>query len=230
MAIGTSNIGINAIYNEANVGAGTPANESAGDLFRYSYFEGPNGNNTISYKAWGQYGNTLGSNRIYPLTATSTNLNFGAYSGLMYYYDNSTYTGSVRVQNMKVAPPFPPPTPPSANDFVVEVFIYDSTFTYQYMSQTGINANAQPGGYDQTFTLSSPGSTPLISQIYWTVNIGTDQFYPGGATVQILINGVSLVSTALTPLQPPSGNSFSSSTYGVGTVNGTGMYMEIIIN
>ena len=229
MTIGTTNISVNGIFNEANPGAGTPNDESVGDLFRYSYFEGPNGSNTISYNAWGQQGTTLGADRIYGLTAKNNNLQFSDYSGLTYFYDNSTFTADVRVRNTTQAPPFPPPNPPSANDFVVEVKVYDSTGTYFYLFQT-INANAQVGGYDQTFTISVAGSSPLIAIAYWEIGIGTDQGFPGPASVTIDINGTNIVTgSGLTMSQPPSGNLFSYTGFSTINVNATGLYFDIQI-
>lgn len=228
MPIGATNVSVNTIYNEANPGAGTPANESVGSLFRYSYFEGPNGNNTISYNAWGQQGGSFGADVIYGLTAKSNNLLFSDYQGLSYAYDNSTFIADVRIQNLLQAPPFPPPNPPSANDIVVEVYVYDSSFTYTYMQTGAINANAQPGGFDQTFTISNT-STPMINIIYWEVRVGTDQFWPGGANIQIDINGTNYVNTSLTAMVPPTGNVFNSGTYGNATMDASGVNFHIIV-
>ena len=176
MTISSSNIGINAIWTEANTGS-IGNNVSVSDLFKKSYFEGPGGTNSISYNAWGQYGSTTGADIIYGLSSANTNLNFGAYSGKTYFYDNSSFKCAVRINNAStpIPPPPPPPAPPvppSANDVMVEVKIYDSTGTYVYMSL--MPSQTQPN-YNQTFDLSSSGGTPMINYLYWEVLFGTDQ-------------------------------------------------------
>ena len=219
MAIGTTNIGLNAIITEANP-APTLSNISAGDLFRKSYFEGPNGSNTISYNAWGQYGSSVGADRIYGLSTANSDLNFGAYSGLTYFYDNSSYKSAIRVRNNLQAPPFPPPTPPSANDVVLELKIYDSTSSYMYMYSNVINANAQVGGYDQTFVISQTDD-PMINLCYWVVSVNTDQFFPSGPKTLIVdINGTNYVNTSLAA--STAFQTFTFSTYGTPSFAATG--------
>ena len=223
MAVPTSNISITSIYSEANGGSpGSGSNTNAGNLFKLSYFEGPAGNSTISYNAWGEYGNTSGANRIYGLTAGNSNNSFGDFSGKTYFYDNSTYKVAARVRNGLQAPPYPPPPPVVYdNNIVVEVWLYDSSTTYAYVASGAINANAQVGGFDNTFDLSNPfGSTPIIAIGYWEVRVSTNEFFPGGAkTIQIDINGTNYVNTGI---NPNGATTYSFSTYGSANVASTG--------
>jgi hypothetical protein len=220
MAVPTSNYGINAIYTEANGGSGT--NIKVSDLFKKSYFEGPTGSSTISYNAWGEYGSTSGADRIYGLSAKNTNNAWSDFSGLTYFYDNSTYKAAARIRNSLQAPPFPPfpPTPPNSNDVVVEIWLYDSTKTYSYIVTGAINANATVGGYDQTTTISAT-INPIIAIGYWEVRVTTNQFFPpGNKTISIDINGSSYVGS--TSLAANAATTYSYSTYGTVNIGSTG--------
>jgi hypothetical protein len=231
MALPSTNIGINAIYTEANGGGGT--NIAVSDLFKKSYFEGPTGSSTISYNAWGEYGNTLGADRIYGLTTKNTNNNWGDFRGLTYFYDNSSFKVASRIRNNLQAPPFPPvpPTPPNSNDIVVEVWLYDSTGTYPYIASGAINANATIGGYDQTFTLSATNN-PIIAIGYWIVRVTTNQFFPpGNKNISIDINGTNYVNTTLAA---NGATTYSYSTYGTVNIGSTGhgytgVYFDILV-
>ena len=224
MAVPTSNYGISAIYSEANGGApGASSNIAVSDLFKKSYFQGPTGTSTISYNAWGEYGSTLGADRIYGLSAKNANNAWSDFSGLTYYYDNSTYKVAARIRNTLQPPPFPPfpPTPANANDIVVEVWLYDSTTTYPYVASGGINANAQTGGFDQTTTVSTTTpQTPIIAIGYWEVRVSTGDFFPSGAkNIQIDLNGTNYVNTTINPSGP---TTHSFSTYGSVNIGSTG--------
>jgi hypothetical protein len=220
MAVPTSNISMTSIYSEANGGSpGSGSNTNAGNLFKLSYFEGPPFGSTISYSAWGEYGNTSGANRIYGLSAKNSNNSFSDFSGLTYYYDNSTYKVATRIRTTLQPPPFPPPPPFYNNDIVVEVWLYDSTTTYPYIASGAINANATMGGYDQTFTLSTT-SSPIIAIGYWEVRVTTGEFFPGGAkTIQIDLNGTNYVNTGI---NPNGATTYSFSTYGSVNIASTG--------
>ena len=221
MAVPTSNYGISAIYSEANGGPpGASSNIAVSDLFKKSYFEGPPFGSTITYSAWGQYGNTSGDDRIYGLTAKNTNNEWSDFSGLTYYYDNSSYKVAARIRNPLQPPPFPPPPPFYDNNIVVEVWLYDSTATDAYVVSGAINANAMMGGYDQTFTLSNTNA-PIIAIGYWEVRVTTNEFFPGGSkTIQIDLNGTNYVNTSIAANN--GGTMYSFSTYGTVNIGATG--------
>jgi len=220
MAVPTSNYGISAIYSEANGGPPvSSSNIAVSDLFKKSYFQGPTGTSTISYNAWGQYGSTSGADRIYGLTAKNTNNAWSDFSGLTYYYDNSSYKVAARIRNPLQPPPFPPPPPFYDNNIAVEVWLYDSTTTYSYVVSGAINANAMMGGYDQTFTLSTT-ITPIIAIGYWEVRVTTNEFFPGGSkTIQIDLNGTNYVNTSIAA---NGATTYSFSTYGTVNIGSTG--------
>jgi hypothetical protein len=220
MAVPTSNYGISAIYSEANGGPpGASSNIAVSDLFKKSYFEGPPFGSTITYSAWGEYGNTSGADRIYGLNAKNTNNAWSDFSGKTYFYDNSTYEVATRIRTTLQPPPFPPPPPVYDNDIIVEVWLYDSTATHAYIASGAINANATAGGYDQTFTLSTTNA-PIIAIGYWEVRVTTNEFFPGGAkTIQIDLNGTNYVNTSINPNGP---TTYSFGTYGTVNIGSTG--------
>jgi hypothetical protein len=231
MAVPSSNISISNIYSEPNGSSpGSGSDIKVSDLFKKSYFEGPPFGSTISYSAWGQYGSTSGADRIYGLTAKNTNNAFGDFSGLTYWYDNSSYKIAARIRNTKQGPPYPPPPPFYDNNVGVEIWVSDSSGTYDYITSGSILATVP--NYDQTTTLSTSGSTPIIAIGYWRVRFTVNETFPGGgANVIIDINGTNYVnSTAGSNGQ----TTFTSSTYGTASIAATGqgytgLYFDIRI-
>jgi hypothetical protein len=227
MALPTSNISMIGIYSEANGGTGPDIN--AGNLFKLSYFEGPPFGSTITYSAWGQYGNTSGANRIYGLTAGNADNSLGDFLGRTYYYDNSTYTALVNIDNTRQGPPYPPFPPGSDNTVTTEIFVYDSTGTYEYITSGAI---AVPPQNSTSVTISNPaGTVPIIAMAYWRVRFTALQSFPGGgASVFVDINGTNYVFNGNVP-------DFSSVNFrwdDVGAtaapIGATGLYFSIRIN
>ena len=128
MAVPNTNVSLGDIYAEPN--GGTAADIKASEIMKLSYFEGPPNGSTISFSAWGQYGNTLGADRIYGLTERNTDNSIGQFRGLTYWYDNSTFSVVARINNTKQAPPYPPPPPIYDNTVTVEIWLYDSTNSF----------------------------------------------------------------------------------------------------
>jgi hypothetical protein len=204
MAVPSTNISMSAIYGEANAGS-PPSDLAVSDLFKLSYFESNAFGGSITFNAWGQYGNASGANRIYGLSASNSNNNFNQFATLVYYYDNSTYANYVSASNN--LPPPAPPSPPFNNDITVFCRLYDSTGAYVYsqFQQTlgaGFNAN-------QIF---SNTTEPILAIAYWEVEFQPFSGAFGGATCNISINGTSKVSSGTINA---SGNTvFSYSTLG----------------
>lgn len=227
MAVPTSNIAISNIYSEANGGSpGSGSDTNAGTLFKVSYFEGPPFGSTISYHAWGQYGTTSGADRIYGLTAKNTNNAFSDFSGLTYYYDNSTFKVVARIANTRQGPPYPPPPPFYDNNVGVEIWLYDSTGTYSYVASGSIPATAPS---DNTNTLTTgTGTEPIIAIGYWVTRFTVNETFPGGgASIFVDINGTNYVNNGNAPSNAQT--TFSYSTYGSAAVGATGMYFDIRI-
>ena len=186
MAVPSSNISMTAIYNEPNAGS-PPSDLAVSDLFKKSYFEGPNGSFDIGYNAWGIYGNTSGANRIYGLSASNTNNNFNQFAGKVYYFDNSTYANYVDIVNNLPTPVFP--APPFDNDITVTCKLYDSTGTYFYSQfQQLITAG---GSVSQIFSLTTE---PMIAVGYWEVTFQPFSGSFGGTTCNISINNTAKVT------------------------------------
>jgi hypothetical protein len=188
MAVPTTNVSLGDIYSEPN--GATAANTKASEIMKLTYFQGPGpiGNGDVSFRSWGQYGNTAGSDRIYGLTAGNVNNAFGDFRGLTYYYDNSSYKISADVENTKQPPPGPP-SPPYNNDIVVEINLYDSTNTYQYALSGAINVPFQSTSTGNT--VSSASTSPIIALGYWEVKVTNNNSFPPGGSIDIQINGTN---------------------------------------
>jgi len=188
MAVPTTNIKFDDIWYEAN-GSNlvTTNNITTVDLFGYDYFRGPNGANLIGWNAWGVSGDI-----IYGLTPGS--YNWGNFSGLSYWYDNSAFNMQYKFVNNGTTPT--PPLPPDANDFIVEVKVYDQTETYSFADTSGINMPAGTATSTTTFSISGLNGTPLLLNNYWQIILTSNAAYPGsGGYMDIYMNG-SGVGTA----------------------------------
>ena len=228
MTIPSTNIELaNDVYAEANGGYSSGQVELF-DLGFQSYFNGPNGANTIGYNAWGR-GVGSGANRIYGTTATSTNMNLNGFAGLTYFYDNSTFQVTLDVVNNLVSTP-PPPFPVD-NDIDVTLELYDSTLTYMYIQQGSGMVNA-PGNTGNI--IASSTSDPIIFRGYWKVKIGGVAPSFAGGSCDININGTSKVTGGTLPSgtgQTVFTSTGSFSTQDVATHLGfTGLYFEVTVN
>ena len=208
MAVPTTNVKLSDIYAEAN-GSYTSGMLSMLTMSFFSYFTGPNGSSNQPANNWGQ-GEGSGANRIYGTTAKTTNIKVGDFDGLTYFYDNNLFKVDVNITNNLNIPPPPPPL--VNNDLNINVFLYDSTFTYNYMTGGSL---VFPGGGNYTNTISQTND-PIIYRGYWKVEIVADPNF-GGGTVTIDINGTNYAnSIALSA--GPTPNVLDSNTYGTADV------------
>jgi hypothetical protein len=184
----------------------------------FSYFAGPNGSNSLTDNNWGVHEGS-GANRIYGLAAKTSSYAMGDYSGLTYYYDNSTFQVTLEVTNSLAPLPFPP-NPPGSNDANVNIELWDSGFSYQYLLGGGMAA--ENGG---TYGPSSVSqlTDPIIFRGYWKVNVGGVGPMFGGGSCDILINGNTKV-TGGAVAAGPGGSTFDSVTYGTEDVASYGGY------
>ena len=228
MPVPSSNIQLaNDVYAEANGGYSSGEVELFNLGFQ-SYFNGPNGDNTISYNAWGR-GVGSGANRIYGTTATSTNMNLNGFAGLTYFYDNSTFQVTLAATNNLVPPGGFPPPPSGANDVNINVELWDFSFLYQYLSGGG-SAAENGGTFGPSFV--SQTNDPIIFRGYWKVSVsGMPPFFTGGSC-DISINGTTKV-TGGTVSTAPGGTTFDSATYGTEDVatylSLTGLYFTVTV-
>ena len=227
MAVPTSNVKFSDIYGEANGGYYSGL-LSLNTMSFFSYFTGPNGSNNQPANNWGQ-GEGSGANRILGTTAKTTNIAVGDFDGLTYFYDNSTFQVTLNVtNNLTNPPPFPPP--PVDNAVNVNVELWDSGFSYQYLAGGGMAM--APGTYGPS-AVSQPTGDPIIFRGYWKVTVtGANPSFAGG-TCNISINGTSKVSGGSIP-GGSGGATFDSSTYGtedVASYGGfTGLYFDVTVN
>lgn len=226
MAVPSTNIGMSNIWTEAG-NAGPSSMISMLSMSFFSYFAGPNGTNSVTYNAWGE-GENSGLNRIYGLTAKTSAYEIGDYSGLTYFYDNSTYQVTLNVTNNKTnPPPFPPP--PVDNAVNVNVELWDQGFSYQYLAGGGMAM--APGTYGPSAV--SQTNDPIIFRGYWKVTVsGANPSFAGG-TCNIVINGTTKVTGGTVPAGP-GGATFDSTVYGTEDVASylglTGLYFDVTVN
>jgi hypothetical protein len=226
MAVPSTNVKFSDIWSEAN-GTYSTGLLSLNTMSFFSYFAGPNGSNSQAANNWGQ-GEGSGGNRIYGTSAKTTLIQVGDFDGLTYFYDNSTYQVTLNVTNNKTnPPPFPPP--PVDNAVNVNVELWDSSFSYQYLSGGGM-AQA-PGTYGPSSV--SQTNDPIVFRGYWKVTIsGANPSFAGG-TANLSINGTSFF-TGQAVAAGPGGTTFTSTTYGTADVASyggyTGLYFEVTVS
>jgi len=221
MTLPTSDISMSAIWSEAN----SPYSSGQLSLLTmsfFSYFAGPNGSNSQTDNNWGMHEGS-GANRIYGLAAKTSDYEIGDYSGLTYYYDNSAFLVNVNFTNNIATG-----TPPTDNNLNINVFLYDSTFSYNYMAGGGL-VTAGGGTYSSTI---SQTTNPIIYRGYWKVEISANPTFSGG-TANITINGNAKV-TGGTINAGPTPTSFDSNTYGTediafyGGLGGDGLLFDVV--
>lgn len=216
----TSPISFGDIYSEAN--GGTPGGPTDwGRLARDSYFEGPNGNSSIGFNAWGSYGSSLGANRMFQIPIDSSP-NFDSYRNKTYFYGQTPTPFDVSLYASNA----------NADDVDnVDVQCYDDNLIYSYMGgNTGLLLSGNTYG-PNTFQNLQPGITPLIQVLYWQLIISTSPVFAGG-TVDYYING-NLVLAGGVVNPGPAPNIYD---YTMGSTEGTrlnlgytGSYHEVYI-
>jgi len=227
MTFPTSDISMSAIWSEAN----TPYSTGQLSLLTmsfFSYFAGPNGSSSQTDNNWG-VNEGSGANRIYGLSAKTSDYEIGDYSGLTYYYDNSTYQVTLAVTNNLTNPPPAPPAPPVFNDVNVNIELWDSSFSYQYLGGGGMAA--APGTYGPSAV--SQTNDPIIFRGYWKVTVaGANPSFAGG-TANLSINGI-VFFTGQGVAAGSGGTTFTSTTFGTANVAAfggfTGLYFDVTVN
>lgn len=226
MAVPSTNVKFSDIWSEAN-GTYSTGILSLNTMSFFSYFAGPNGSNSQAANNWGQ-GEGSGANRIYGTSAKTTLIQVGDFDGLTYFYNNSTYQVTLNVTNNKTnPPPFPPP--PVDNAVNVNVELWDSSFSYQYLAGGGMAM--APGTYGPSAV--SQTNDPIIFRGYWKVTVsGANPSFAGG-TCNIVINGTTKVTGGTVPAGP-GGATFDSTVYGTEDVASylglTGLYFDVTVN
>ena len=217
------------IYYEANSGSPGATGASLNNVSFYSYFAGPNGSNSISYNAYGR-GENSGLNRIYGTNAVTTSVDMGDFSGVTYFYDNSTYQVTLSATNNLPAPGGFPPPPPDQNDVNINVELWGEAFSYQYLAGGG---QATSGGGTYGPSSISQTNDPIIFRGYWKVVIsGVNPMFPG-CNAALSINGTSKF-TGQTVSGGAGGTTFDSATWGTQDVatylSLTGLYFTVTVS
>jgi hypothetical protein len=188
MPVPTTLINFQDIYREANNNAAVPSgsNMPTAQLFGFSYFDGPNGNSTLAYNAWG-----IGSSDII-YGAASSDYSWGNFSGLRYFYDNSTYNMTYKFNNNGSAP---------SDDFNVRVYLLDNatTSTYTWADTNTVSVGAGSSTGTVTFSVAGFGGTPLLNTNFWVVETSDSRGYTGTGTFDVYANGIFQNSLPLSP-------------------------------
>jgi hypothetical protein len=225
MAVPSTNVKFSDIWSEAN-GTYSTGILSLNTMSFFSYFAGPNGSNSQADNNWGQ-GEGSGANRILGTSAKTTLIQVGDFDGLTYFYDNSTFQVTINITNNLVSTP--PPPFPIDNDVNVNVELYDSGFSYQYLAGGGLAA--APGTFGPNAI--SQTNDPIIFRGYWIVTVGGAFPSFAGGTCNIDINGTNFVTGGTVPAGP-TGASFDSTVYGTADVAAfggfTGLYFDVTVN
>ena len=227
MAVPVTNVKFSDIWSEAN-GAYSSGLLSLNTMSFFSYFTGPNGSNNQSANNWGQ-GEGSGGNRIYGTTAKTTNIKVGDFDGLTYFYDQSSFKVVLNAVNNINTPP--PPPPPLDNDLSINLTLFDSSFTYPYLTGFSGLLTAGGGNYNADISLTT---TPIIFRAYWQVEVSTAPNF-GGGTVTIDINGTNYANS-ISLTAGPTPNTLDSNTYGTadvafyGGMGATGLQFDVTCN
>lgn len=227
MTIPTLDVKFSDIWTEA--GNSSPSSViTMNSMSFFSYFAGPNGSNSISYNAWGQ-GEGSGANRIYGTSAKTTGIQVGDFDGLTYFYDNSTFQVTVQATNNLPAPNIPP-DPPDLNDVNVNIELWDSGSSYQYVVGGGM-APSNGGTYGPSSI--SQTDDPIIFRGYWKAVISGVNPMFAGCNASLSINGNSKF-TGQAVAGGPGGTTFTSGTWGTEDVaiygGYTGLYFTITVS
>lgn len=208
----------NGIWAVANPGATIPgSNVSLYDLYYFSYFDGPNGSNTVNYNGWGGIGTTAtqGENRIYG-SNFGLPANMQNFANLYYFYDNSTFKINLTINNNI------PGTNPDIQSCTFK--LWDSTKTYNYFSNNQVSIL---GGTTFGPTTISTTSTPIIAFTYWEIITFTNPLFTGG-NVSVTCNGTTIFTGGAINIGGTTNYDWLSSGGAIGNTNGSGL--DIVID
>ena len=200
MATPTSPLSFGDIYSEANgIAPTTPVSFSV--LTGYTYFDGPNGNSSIGFNAWGAGD---GDDGIFSVANSGQAQDrFGPYRNVSYYYNpNISYSSQWNIiNNCSAAPDY---------DFNYLFAFKDTSLTYTYASNGGlINGGTSTGFFEATNT-----NTPLIYGLNWYLQVDTGPMYTGDAFVSLNINNNLLMNKIPMSNAGPFTEMFDYITYG----------------
>jgi len=228
MALPSTNLGLNAIYQEST--PGFSSSESLGGISYNSWAQGPLGSNTYTYNGYGMDGSgggvPLGGNVIYNFPDLSSSIpdptSFAEFQNNQFYFDGTTFDIKFSYTNTKTnPPPFPPP--PVDNGVTVQVDCYDYSGVYKVHNTFSINAPAPSSGGATTI----PGgatTSPLVDNVYWSIIVNTN---PGNTigNIAFSVNGTTVINVG------PGGGSFTwqSATASQGFTNSSGILYDVYV-
>jgi len=227
MALPSTNLSLNAIYQESTPGFST--SESLGGISYNSWAQGPLGSSTYTYNGYGMDGSgggvPLGGNVIYGFPDLSGSIpdptSFAEFQNNQFYFDGTTFDIKYSFNNTLNNSFFPPP--PVINDVVVQVDCYDYNGVYRVHNSFAINANANSS---QGATTIPGGATtsPLVDNVYWSIQVNTN---PGNtiSNIAFSVNGTVRINVG------GGGGSFTWQSGGAsqGFTNSSGILYDVYI-
>jgi len=199
MALPSTNLGLNAIYQEST--SGFTGLRKLGGISYNSWAQGPLGSNTYTYNGYGMDGSgggvPVGGNVIYNFPDLDSSVpdptSFAEFKGNQFYFDGTTFDIKYSYTNpLTNPPPPPPPGQPINNDVTVQVDCYDYNGAYTVHNTFNIIANANTS---QGAT-SIPGgvtNSPLVDNVYWEIEVFTVAFNTISA-IAFSVNGTTVYS------------------------------------
>lgn len=229
MALPSTNLGLDAIYQESTPGFAT--SESLGGISYNSWAQGPLGANTFPYNGYGMDGSgggvPVGGNVIYNFPDLSSTVpdptSFSEFQNNQFYFDGTTFDIKFSFDNTLANSFPPPPAPPINNDVTVQVDCYDYNGTYSVHNPFTINANAGTSAGAATI----PGgatTSPLVDNVYWAIQVTTT---PGNtiSNIAFSVNGTVRINVG------SSGGNFTWTSTGAsqGFTNASGILYDVYV-
>ena len=228
MALPSTNLGLNAIYQEST--PGFSSSESLGGISYNSWAQGPLGSATYTYNGYGMDGSgggvPIGGNVIYNFPDLSSSIpdptSFAEFQNNQFYFDGTTFDIKFSYTNtLTNPPPFPPP--PKDNSVTVQVDCYDYSGIYKVHNTFAINANVNSS---QGATTIPGGATnsPLVDNVYWSIVVNTNPFNTIG-NIAFSVNGTVRINVG------PGGGTFTWASGGAsqGFTNSSGILYDVYV-
>lgn len=202
MALPSTNLSLDDIYEESLPGYGHPSPLSFTAVTYLNWTEGNAGaagaSQTVNFNPYsmdGQPVSPLGADVLYAfpiLDAGVDPTSFAEFQNQQYYFDGTTFDIQYSYNNTLTNSPSPPPG--IDNNLNIEVRCYDYNMVYYVHNSFSMNANASTS----QGAIQIPGFTttsfPLVENVYWEIIINASPFNTV-SDVQFSVNGTARINT-----------------------------------